>query len=300
MNVLKAQHHFARLAVAAIVAAALILTYEGTVRFAQDHGALGWRGWVIAAMNDLAVLVGILWPERPLQAIAALCSGLTIWANVDHAGDGFAGKVIALVPPVLAILLVMALEALLRKPHPQVEIEGSVTTIHDEIGALFARTTILHERLEAMPDITTLLAEHRAEVTRIAEAMRQESRPARQVTPRKQKAIEPPNSSSTTDSGPRKRYAPNAHPKYPEWELAQISGKPWEPEDMQAALGPGTTFAAARSRLQRWERFYAEQREARGAEVAPDDTPVAQGTERAEGHAPITAPEAAGDPSGDR
>jgi hypothetical protein len=118
VDVLKAQKGFARLAVAFIVAGSMVLTYDGTMRFAQAHGALGWRGAVIALMNDLAVLVGILWPEKPFQALAALCSILTIWANVDHAGPGPAGVVVALVPPTLAILMVIALEIQVRRVKP--------------------------------------------------------------------------------------------------------------------------------------------------------------------------------------
>lgn len=104
------QRDFARVAVAAIVATAMVLTFEGTMRFTQAHGALGWRGALIAGMNDLAVLVGILWPQRPLQALAALCSVFTIWANLAHAASGAAGVAVALVPPVLAIAMVAALE----------------------------------------------------------------------------------------------------------------------------------------------------------------------------------------------
>ena len=116
MKVLTVQKGFTRVALAFIVGAALVLTYDGTMKFAQAHGAHGWRGAVIAAMNDLAVLVGILWPARPLQGIAVLCSGLTVWANVDHAGQGPGGLTVALVPPVLAILMVSALEYLVRHP----------------------------------------------------------------------------------------------------------------------------------------------------------------------------------------
>lgn len=113
-DVLRVQQGFARAAVAFIVASALALTYDGTMTFSQEHGALGWRGAVIAGMNDLAVLVGILWPERPLQALAALCAGFTIWANVDHAKVGAAGLAVALIPPLLAILMVAALEYVLK------------------------------------------------------------------------------------------------------------------------------------------------------------------------------------------
>lgn len=104
------QRDFARVAVAAIVTAAMVLTFEGTMRFTQAHGALGWRGAAIAGMNDLAVLVGILWPQKPLQALAGLCSIFTIWANLAHASSGAAGVAVALVPPVLAIAMVAALE----------------------------------------------------------------------------------------------------------------------------------------------------------------------------------------------
>lgn len=110
MTTLKAQEGFARLASALIVLAAIVLTFDGTVRFAHAHGALGWRGAAIAGMNDLAVLVGILWPRRPLQALAGLCAGFTIWANVDHAAPGPGGLAVALIPPLLAILMVAALE----------------------------------------------------------------------------------------------------------------------------------------------------------------------------------------------
>lgn len=112
---LKGQQVFARAASAFIVASALALTYDGTMTFAQAHGALGWRGALIAAMNDLAVIVGILWPEKPLQALAGLCAGLTIWANLSLASAGPAGIVIALVPPGLAILMVSALESVIRR-----------------------------------------------------------------------------------------------------------------------------------------------------------------------------------------
>jgi hypothetical protein len=115
MRVLKAQEGFARLASGAIVLAALVLTYEGTMRFCQRHGALGWRGALIAGMNDLAVLVGILWPQRLLQGIAALCSVFTIWANLDHAAAGPAGLAVALIPPALAIMMVAALEQVIRR-----------------------------------------------------------------------------------------------------------------------------------------------------------------------------------------
>jgi hypothetical protein len=126
MTILKAQQGFARVAVAFIVGAALVLTYDGTMRFAQAHGALGWRGAVIAAMNDLAVLVGILWPEKPLQALAALCSALTIWGNLDHAQPTVGGYTIALVPPLLAILMVAALEYLVRHPALEIVAEAPV------------------------------------------------------------------------------------------------------------------------------------------------------------------------------
>jgi hypothetical protein len=111
----QAQRAFTRLSVALIVGSALVITYVGTMSFCQAHGAPGWRGSVIAAMNDLAVLVGVLWPERPFQVIAGFCASFTIWANVAHAAAGPAGITVALIPPFLAIALVGALELVLRR-----------------------------------------------------------------------------------------------------------------------------------------------------------------------------------------
>lgn len=104
----------AQVAAVAIVGAAVVLTYAGTAQFCHAHGAPGWRGYTIAAMNDVAVLVGIVWPERALQALAVGCALFTGWANFAHAEPGWAGGTVALMPPVLAFLMIAALESVVR------------------------------------------------------------------------------------------------------------------------------------------------------------------------------------------
>lgn len=104
------QQRFAHLTSVLIVVAALVLTYMGTAKFCHQHGAPGWQGYTIAAMNDLLVLLAIVWPERPIQALGGLCATFTIWANQSHAAEGFSGLIVALIPPALGILVVAALE----------------------------------------------------------------------------------------------------------------------------------------------------------------------------------------------
>lgn len=113
------QRAVAQVVAVLIAVAALVLTYVGTATFCHDHGAPGWRGYTIAAMNDLIVLTGLVWPERPLQALAGLCAAFTVWANLAHAAEGLSGLIVALIPPALAILLVWALEVVAHKPHAE-------------------------------------------------------------------------------------------------------------------------------------------------------------------------------------
>lgn len=132
----RAQKAFARVVSVAIAGAAMVLTYAGTAEFCHQHGAPGWRGYTIAAMNDAAVLVGIAWPARPLQALAGLCAGLTVWANLAHAGPGWEGGLVALTPPFLAILMIGALELVWRsqvsaRPVLSAEVSAEMDTGED-------------------------------------------------------------------------------------------------------------------------------------------------------------------------
>jgi hypothetical protein len=134
MDLEKVQRGTAKLVSVAVVLAALALTYMGTALFCHEHGAEGWRGYTIAGINDLVVLLGIVWPERPIQAVAGFCAGFTVWANVSHAAEGFAGFVVAFIAPGLAIGLITALESVARGSQRAAQIVEPVESesAHDE------------------------------------------------------------------------------------------------------------------------------------------------------------------------
>ena len=110
------QQPLAHAASIAVVLTAIVLTFSGTVAFCEAHGAPGWRGWATAAITDVTVLVGLLWPRWPLQALSLLAASFTMLANLGHAAPGPAGAAVALIPPVAAILLVAALEYVVKHP----------------------------------------------------------------------------------------------------------------------------------------------------------------------------------------
>lgn len=78
------------------------------------------------------------------------------------------------------------------------------------------------------------------------------------VLPRKTAAAPGPRRKEITALAGRQRLRPDQHPLWPDWLAAWQSGSPWSDEVMAEKLGEGTTFPAARSRRQRWERFAAE------------------------------------------
>lgn len=126
IDLLKVQRGTAKVVSVAVVVAALVLTYMGTALFCREHGAPGWRGYTIAGINDLVVLLGIVWPERPIQGVAGFCAAFTIWANVSHAGAGFSGLVVSFIGPGLAIGLITALEMVARGSHAATQIAEPV------------------------------------------------------------------------------------------------------------------------------------------------------------------------------
>jgi hypothetical protein len=126
LDLLKVQQGTAKVVSVVVVIAALVLTYMGTALFCHQHGADGWRGYTIAGINDLVVLLGIVWPERPIQVVAGFCAAFTVWANVSHAGEGFSGLVVSFIGPGLAIGLITALEMVARGSHAVAQIAEPV------------------------------------------------------------------------------------------------------------------------------------------------------------------------------
>jgi hypothetical protein len=149
------QQPIAQIAAVAIVAAAIVLTFSGTVEFCERHGAAGWRGVSTAAITDVTVLIGILWPRRPLQGLAALAAIFTMLANLGHASPGLSGVAVALIPPVGAILMVGALEYVIKHPLdvPDTNVEITTTVIFDEGAQQEAeRLRLLVEQMRAEID----------------------------------------------------------------------------------------------------------------------------------------------------
>ena len=251
MTIHQAQEGFTRIAAGVIVLAALIYTYDGTMTFCQAHGALGWRGAMIAGMNDLTVLVGVLWPERPLQVLAGLCAVFTIWANLSHAEHTAAGYAVAAIAPALAVLLVGALEWIGRRKPPVTPV--TVTEVKSPA------TEPWTER-----DLTGPLADHAAKVTEIAEAILSEPKPEPKAEPKalpKVRASLAPQ--QTADEKDRTRWKPREHPLWADWFAAREQGQPWTPEamakQMKMRMDRDLTPAAATMQITRWEKVATEQ-----------------------------------------